>query len=50
VFFEDYRVADGVKVAYLLKQVTPAFTLNIKLDEVKHNVPIDDAKFKKPSQ
>jgi len=50
VFFEDYRVADGIKVAYVLKQVTPAFTLNIKLDEVKHNVPIDDAKFKKPSQ
>lgn len=49
VFFEDYKDADGVKVAYTLRQVTPAFTLNIKLAEIKHNVPIDDAKFKKPA-
>ena len=48
VFYEDYREADGVKMAFTLRQITPAFTLNIKMTEMKHNVPVDDAKFNKP--
>ena len=49
VFQEDYKDVDGVKIPHTVRQVTPAFTIIIKLDEVKHNVAIDDAKFTKPA-
>ncbi|HWN98572.1 MAG TPA: hypothetical protein VNS63_04815 [Blastocatellia bacterium] len=49
VFQEDYKDVDGVKVPFTVRQVTPAFTIIIKLDEVKHNVAIDEAKFNKPA-
>jgi hypothetical protein len=32
-----------------LKNVTPMFTMVMKFTEVKTNVPIEDAKFAKPS-
>jgi zinc protease len=48
VFYEDYKEVDGVKMAFTIRQITPAFTLNIKMTEMKHNVPVDDAKFNKP--
>ena len=49
-YYEDYRVVDGVKVWHTMKQSTPAFAMTIKVNEVKHNVAIDDAKFNKPAQ
>lgn len=49
ILIEDYRVVDGVKLPFVLKTNTPAFSSLIKLEEVKHNVAIDDAKFSKPS-
>ena len=49
VFLEDYRDVDGVKMPFSIRQVTSAFTLNIKMDEIKNNVPVDDAKFNKPA-
>ena len=49
VFQEDYKAVDGVKIAHTMRQITPAFTIIIKLEEVKHNVPVDDAKFNKPA-
>ncbi|MEW6210650.1 MAG: hypothetical protein AB1631_19960 [Acidobacteriota bacterium] len=48
-YLEDYREVDGVKIAHTVRQVTPAYELTIKFTEVKHNVPIDDAKFNKPA-
>jgi hypothetical protein len=48
-YMEDYKEVDGVKMPFTIKQVTPAMTIVIKFDEVKHNVDIDDAKFAKPS-
>jgi outer membrane lipoprotein-sorting protein len=47
-FFENYKTLDGVNVATTLRTVTPAFIVVIKLSEIKHNVPVDDAKFAKP--
>ena len=47
-YLEDYRVVDGVKVAHMLRQVTPMFTMTMRLTEVKHNVTLDDKMFKKP--
>lgn len=48
--FEDYREVDGVRIPFTIRRPEPehlAFT--VKLTEVKHNVPIDDAKFSKPA-
>ena len=47
-YLEDYRVVDGVKVPHVLRQVTPMFTMTMRLSEVKHNVTLDDKMFKKP--
>jgi hypothetical protein len=49
VYFDDYREVDGVKQPFTMRQTTPAFSLSIKLTDVKHNVPVEDSKFKKPS-
>lgn len=45
----DYRDVDGVKVPFTIEQKTPTIEFIIKLESVKHNVPIDDAKFNKPA-
>lgn len=47
-FMDNYREVDGIKIPFTLRQVLPAFTIDMKIEEVKHNVPIDDAKFAKP--
>ena len=47
-YFSNYKELDGVKVAFAMRRVTPQLTSIITLSEVKHNLPIDDAKFKKP--
>jgi outer membrane lipoprotein-sorting protein len=49
VFQEDYKEVDGIKIPHTIRQITSAFTIIIKLDEVKHNVPVDDTKFNKPA-
>jgi len=47
--FSDYREVDGVKLPFFLHISMGDFAFVIKLSEVKHNVPIDDAKFDKPA-
>jgi zinc protease len=49
VFLDNYKEVDGVKLPFAIHQITPAFTIDIKIEDVKHNVPIDDAKFVKPA-
>ena len=49
VSMEDYREIDGVKIPFTVRQSNPAFNLTIRIDEVKHNVSIDEAKFEKPA-
>jgi hypothetical protein len=44
----DYREVDGVKLPFEIHQERSDFSFTIKFTEVKHNVPIDDAKFAKP--
>ena len=48
VSLEDYREVDGVKVPYSVRFALENFDFTIKIDDLKHNVPIDDAIFKKP--
>jgi hypothetical protein len=49
VYLEDYKEVDGVKIPFTVKQNSDAISFVIKLTEVKHNVPIEDAKFNKPT-
>ncbi|MFN0084619.1 MAG: hypothetical protein ACKVX9_04460 [Blastocatellia bacterium] len=48
-YMEDFRDVDGIKTPFSIRRVTPAFSMSIKLTEVKQNITIDDAKFNKPS-
>jgi hypothetical protein len=48
VYFEDYRAVQGVKMPFTIRQVTAQFTLLIKISDVKLNVSLDDAIFRKP--
>ena len=45
-YFEDYREVDGVKLPFTIRR--PRIKYTFKVNEVKHNVPIDEAKFKSP--
>ena len=46
---EDYREFDGMKLPFVFRQTSPTQSYIIRLSEVKHNVPIEDSKFAKPS-
>ncbi|HSB12575.1 MAG TPA: photosynthetic reaction center cytochrome c subunit family protein [Blastocatellia bacterium] len=46
--FEDYREIDGVKLPFIRRWSRPDFTFTQKIDEIKHNVAIEDARFEKP--
>ncbi len=48
--YEDYRDVEGIKVPFTVRQTSAYFDYVIKLREAKYNAPIDDAKFKKPSE
>lgn len=48
VMVGDYRTVGGVKLPFTVRQVTSMFTVVIKLSEIKLNVPLDDALFKRP--
>lgn len=45
-FFEDYREVDGIRLPFTIRRVNS--DLILRIDEVRHNVSIDDSKFKKP--
>ncbi len=49
ITFDDYREVDGIKLPFVLHFSLGEFAFVIKLSEVKHNLPIDDAKFDKPA-
>ncbi len=48
VFFDDFRVVDGIKMPFVMRQVTSMFSMVIRIAEIKHNVTLDDQMFKKP--
>ena len=47
-YFSNYKDVDGVKLPFMIRQVNPQFSSVVTLSDIKHNLPIDDAKFKKP--
>jgi outer membrane lipoprotein-sorting protein len=48
VHLDDYREVDGVKVPFKIRFAFESFDLTLTMDELKHNVAIDDSLFKKP--
>jgi zinc protease len=48
IYLEDYREVDGVKMPFTSRMVNPSVSITIRLEEVKHNVAVDEAKFAKP--
>jgi outer membrane lipoprotein-sorting protein len=46
--FGDFRTIDGVKVPFLVKSINSVQTVTGVLTDVKHNVEIEEASFKKP--
>jgi hypothetical protein len=49
VHLDDYREVDGVKVPFSVRYAFESFVLMFKVVDLKHNVAIDDALFKKPT-
>jgi len=47
--YADYRDTNGVKVPYRWTLARPSGRFTIQLSELKQNVPVDDAQFKKPA-
>ena len=47
--YADYRDAGGVKIPFRWTLARPGGRFTIQISEVKQNVPVDDAKFAKPS-
>lgn len=48
VHLDDYRDVGGVKAPFSVRFAFESFTYTVKVDELQHNVEIDDAMFKKP--
>jgi hypothetical protein len=48
-YFEDYREIDDVKLPFTVRHSLPGVRTIIKFKEIKHNTPIEDAKFNKPA-
>jgi zinc protease len=46
---EDYRAVDGIKMAFTIHQTAGGNVITIRLAEVHHNLPIDNAQFSKPA-
>jgi hypothetical protein len=47
--FSDYRDIDGIQTPFRIRQLMPVGEIIFTTTELKNNVPIDDAKFQKPS-
>jgi hypothetical protein len=47
--FDDYREVDGVKVSHSSRAVLGAATIILRVEEVKHDAPLEDKIFAKPA-
>src|SRR5262245_51004254 len=45
-FFDDYREVDGVKLPFTVHTSSEVGTLVARFDEIRHNIPIEKARFK----
>jgi hypothetical protein len=49
MYYEDYRVVDGVKLPFAIRRARPGFTWTYQFDEIKLNTSLDDSRFNKPA-
>lgn len=47
--YDDYRDVDGLKIAFRVRISRTDNVLVFQFDDIKQNVPVDDAKFTKPA-
>lgn len=47
VHLDDYKDVGNVKVPFKIRFAFESFTFTVQLDELEHNIPIDDALFRK---
>jgi hypothetical protein len=50
VYFSDWREVDGVKLPFRMTQSMPNIRFVITLEDIKHNVPVEEAVFQRPSR
>lgn len=48
IYFSDWRNVDGFRLPCTLTQMIGNLTLVITIDEIRHNVAIDEAIFQRP--
>ena len=48
VYFGDWREIDGIRLPFSITQSTSQMALAFTVEEVKHNVPVDEAVFRRP--
>lgn len=49
IYLEDYREIDGIRLPFTIRHSLPGAKTTNKFKEIKHNTPIEDAKFNKPA-
>jgi len=47
--FSDYRDVDGVKLPFTISQVSVQSSFTVRINEVHHNVALEDGEFSKPA-
>jgi zinc protease len=47
--FGDFRDVDGIKLPFTIRQKTNEMTLKVQVNDMQHNVAIDDSRFSKPA-
>ena len=50
ILLEDYRAVNGIQLPFRIRITSPAFSLVINVQDVKHNVPMDDSMFAMPAE
>jgi len=48
MYFGDWREVDGIRLPFSITQTTGQTTLAFTIEEVKHNVPVEEAVFRHP--
>ncbi|HVF28493.1 MAG TPA: hypothetical protein VM943_09655 [Pyrinomonadaceae bacterium] len=48
-YFEDYKVVDGIKMPFTVRQAVAGTDIIIRLTEVRHDALIDETMFSKPA-
>jgi hypothetical protein len=50
IYFSDWREVDGVKLPFRMTHSVANRTFVFTLEDIKHNVPVDEAVFQRPAR